>query len=255
MTKNIFIVLIVLTVVVVGGYLLSSSPEGTAVVQTPDFSVAPVEHASFGLTFAQLNILNDPVGGAELYAGFGLPEIIFISDIHSDHFDVDTLAAVVSASTTIIAPQAVFDELPAFLADKTVVMANGDSHTIGSLMFEAIPMYNLPKEGGDAYHQKGQGNGYVLESEGTRIYIAGDTEDTPEMRAMQDIDVAFIPMNLPYTMDVATAAAGVLAFNPSVVYPYHYRGAEGLADISEFERLVTQGNPDIEVRALDWYTE
>jgi L-ascorbate metabolism protein UlaG (beta-lactamase superfamily) len=122
-------------------------------------------------------------------------------------------------------------------------------------MIEALPMYNLPLEGENYRHVKGVGNGYVLESEGTRIYIAGDTEDTPEMRALKNIDVAFIPMNLPYTMDVATAAAGVLAFNPDIVYPYHYRGADGLADVSEFERLVVQSNPNIQVRLLDWYTQ
>lgn len=255
MTKKIFIGLSVLTVLLVGGFLVSSSSRDVVSEPTPAFLVAPVQHASFGLTFAELNILNDPVGELQLYAGLGMPDVIFISDIHSDHFDVDTLAGVVTASTTIIAPQVVFDELPAFLQDKTIVMANGDSHTIGTLMFEAVPMYNLPMEGEDYRHVQGVGNGYILESAGTRIYIAGDTEDTPEMRALEDIDVAFIPMNLPFTMDVATAAAGVLAFNPDIVYPYHYRGSDGLADVREFERLVTLGNPDIQVRLLDWYTE
>jgi L-ascorbate metabolism protein UlaG (beta-lactamase superfamily) len=255
MTKKIFIGLSVLTVLFVGWYFVSSPPKAEVSERTPAFLVAPVEHASFGLTFAELNIFNDPVGDGQLYAGLGTPDIIFISDIHGDHYDVDTLAAVVAASTTIIAPQVVFDELPAFLKDKTIIMASGDSHTIGSLMIEALPMYNLPLEGENYRHVKGVGNGYVLESEGTRIYIAGDTEDTPEMRALKNIDVAFIPMNLPYTMDVATAAAGVLAFNPDIVYPYHYRGADGLADVSEFERLVVQSNPNIQVRLLDWYTQ
>jgi L-ascorbate metabolism protein UlaG (beta-lactamase superfamily) len=255
MTKKIFIGLSVLTVFVVGGFLTSYSPDEVVSEPTAVFLVAPVEHASFGLTFAGMNILNDPVGDPQLYAGLGIPEVIFISDIHADHYDVDTLAEVVAASTTIIAPQVVFDELPAFLKDKTVVMANGDSHTIGPLNFEAMAMYNLPMEGENYRHVKGVGNGYLLESEGTRIYIAGDTVDTPEMRALEDIDVAFIPMNLPYTMDVETAAKGVLAFNPDVVYPYHYRGSDGLADLNEFERLVALGNPEIVIRTLDWYTQ
>jgi L-ascorbate metabolism protein UlaG (beta-lactamase superfamily) len=253
MINKVFIGLTVLTVLLVGMYFVSAPSAVDVSEQVPAFSVAPIEHASFGLSFAGMDILNDPVGEPGLYAGLGVPDIIFISDIHGDHYSIDTLAAVVAASTTIIAPQVVFDELPPFLADQTIIMDNGDSHTIGSLMFEAIPMYNLPMEGEDYRHEKGVGNGYLLESDGTRIYIAGDTEDTPEMRALENIDVAFIPMNLPYTMDVATAAAGVLAFNPDIVYPYHYRGTEGLADVSEFERLVTQGNPKIEVRDLDWY--
>jgi len=255
MTKKIFIGLSVLTVLLVGGYLANLPALDEVSEPTPAFLVAPVQHASFGLTFAEMNILNDPVGELQQYAGLGIPDVIFISDTHGDHYDVDTLAGVVSASTTIIAPQAVFDQLPAFLQDKTIVMANGDSHTIGSLSFEAIPMYNLPMEGEDYRHVKGVGNGYLLESDGTRIYIAGDTEDTPELRALEDIDVAFIPMNLPFTMDVATAAAGVLAFGPNIVYPYHYRESDGFSDVREFERLVTLGNPEIEVRLLDWYTE
>jgi len=255
MIKKIFIGLSVVTVVVVGIYLASYTPSPESAEAVPAFSVAPVEHASFGLQFAGLNILNDPVGEARAYAGFGSPDVIFISDIHPDHFSVDTLAEVIAASTTIIAPAAVFDELPAFLKDKTVTMANGDSHTIGELMFEAVPMYNLPEGEEGNYHEKGRGNGYLLESNQTRIYVAGDTADIPEMRSLTDIDVAFIPMNLPYTMDVATAADAVLDFAPEVVYPYHYRGMEGLADVSEFERIVTEQNSEIEVRLLDWYSE
>jgi L-ascorbate metabolism protein UlaG (beta-lactamase superfamily) len=255
MTKKIFIVLSVITVLVIGVFIASYSPSEIVSEAVPAFSVSPVEHASFGLNFAGLNILNDPVGDSADYAGFGIPDIVFISDIHPDHFDVDTLAGVVAASTTIIAPQVVYDEMPAFLADKTVVMFNGDSHTVQGLMFEAVAMYNLPMEGEDYRHVKGRGNGYLLESEGTRIYIAGDTEGTPEMLALEDIDVAFIPMNIPYTMDVVSAADAVLALAPDVVYPYHYRGVEGLSDVSEFERLVNEGNLDIEVRLLNWYSE
>jgi L-ascorbate metabolism protein UlaG (beta-lactamase superfamily) len=255
MTRKIFIGLSIVTVLVAGGYFMSYSTPDEVSEPVPAFSVEPIEHASFVLTIAGMNIFNDPVGDPQQYAGFDAPDIIFISHTHPDHYNVDTLAGVVAASTTIIAPQAVVDELPAFLANKTVVMENGDSHSIGGVTFEAVPMYNLPAEGEDSPHVIGRGNGYLLEAEGTRMYIAGDTEDTPEMRALKDIDVAFIPMNLPYTMDVASAAEAVLAFNPDIVYPYHYREPDGFADVSEFDRLVTQGNPEIEVRLLDWYTQ
>jgi len=255
MNKKIFIALSSITVVVLGLYLISYFSDDTVSDATPAFAVAPVEHASFGLTFAGLNILNDPVGNPEDYAGFGTPDVIFVSDIHSDHFDVDTLAGVVAASTTLIAPQVVFEALPEFLKDQTIVMANGDAHTVGELMIEAMPMYNLPLEGEDYRHVKGQGNGYLLEFAATRMYIAGDTEDIPEMRALENIDVAFIPMNLPYTMDIEAAAAGVLAFSPDIVYPYHYRGTDGLADVSEFQRLVMTANSEIEIRLIDWYSQ
>ena len=101
---------------------------------------------------------------------------------------------------------------------------------------------------------KGRGNGYVLEWNGTKIYIAGDTADIPEMRELENINIAFVPMNLPYTMDVDVAADAVLDFAPKIVYPYHYRGTEGLSDINEFKRLVSVGNPNIEVRTPDWYS-
>ena len=116
----------------------------------------------------------------------------------------------------------------------------------------AIPMYNLP-ETAESRHPRGRGNGYVISMGGKNIYLSGDTGDIPEMRKLEDIDVAFICMNLPYTMDVDHAASGVLAFKPRIVYPYHYRGQNGLSDVERFKTLVNQGNKKIEVRLRDWY--
>lgn len=109
-------------------------------------------------------------------------------------------------------------------------------------------MYNLP-ESPTAYHTKGRGNGYVLKIGGENIYISGDTSDIPEMRSLKNIDIAFVCMNLPYTMNVKTASQGVLAFKPKVVYPYHYRGQ----DINEFKKLVNAGDKNIDVRIRNWY--
>ena len=109
-------------------------------------------------------------------------------------------------------------------------------------------MYNLP-ESPDAYHTKGRGNGYVLTIGGKNIYISGDTEDIPEMRALKNIDIAFVCMNLPYTMPPDQAAGGVLAFKPKIVYPYHYRGQ----DVNIFKNLVNAGDKNIEVRLRNWY--
>ncbi len=108
-------------------------------------------------------------------------------------------------------------------------------------------MYNTTEERLQ-YHEKGRGNGYIVTFGPVRAYIAGDTECTPEMRALSDIDVAFVPMNLPYTMAPEAAAECVQEFGPQIVYPYHYRGS----DVSVFENQVTS-NSDIEVRILDWY--
>lgn len=225
-------------------------------VKTEDAKVAvtAISHASFVLDWGDVTIFNDPVGEVELFSKKGTPSIVLLSDIHEDHFDTETLNGVVSSTTLIIAPPALYKLLPKELAARTTVMSNGDIHTVGEITITAIPMYNLP-ESPEAYHVKGRGNGYLLESGETRVYIAGDTTDTPEMRALTDIDIAFIPMNLPYTMDVKTASEAVLGFVPKVVYPYHYRNKDGLSDVNEFARLVKNGNQDIEVKLLDWYSQ
>jgi len=113
-------------------------------------------------------------------------------------------------------------------------------------------MYNIPERADEA-HTKGRGNGYVLEKDGARVYVAGDTEGTSEMRALKNIHVALIPMSLPYTMSVEDASEAVLAFAPTMVYPYHFRGSTGLSDIEKFKELVNKSNSDIEVVLLDWY--
>ena len=117
---------------------------------------------------------------------------------------------------------------------------------------EAVPMYNLREEA-LKFHSKGRGNGYVLTIDGQRLYFSGDTEDIPEMRALKNIDKAFICMNLPYTMTEESAASAVLEFKPKQVYPYHYRGNPNVSDVSKFKTLVNQGDANIEVVQLDWY--
>lgn len=261
MKKNYIIATLLGLAVLVFLYLVHSSfnpqveQNAEESTQATSYEVTPVSHASFALALGEVEILNDPVGDASQYEAFPSADLILLSDIHGDHLNIETLSAVVASETVIIAPQAVYDELTQELQAKTVIMGNGDVHSVADISIEAIPMYNLPTEGPDYRHVKGRGNGYVLEQNETRIYIAGDTEDIPEMRALTDIDVAFVPMNLPFTMDVATAANGVLAFAPAIVYPYHYRGPEGLSDVGEFARLVTEGNPEIEVVLLDWYAQ
>ena len=113
-------------------------------------------------------------------------------------------------------------------------------------------MYNLRDEA-LKFHTKDRGNGYVLTLGDERVYISGDTEDIPEMRKLKDIDIAFVCMNLPYTMTVESAASAVLDFKPKQVYPYHYRGTKGLSDVGKFKDIVNDADPEIEVIQLDWY--
>lgn len=214
--------------------------------------IYPVLHGSLALTWGSKTIYVDPYGGADAFSEFNSPEIILITDIHGDHLHKETLNAIETSNSTFVVPQAVADQLPEGMATKIVIMKNGDKQRIENISVEAIPMYNLP-ETTDSRHPKGRGNGYVLTMGGKRVYISGDTEDIKEMRALKNIDVAFVCMNLPYTMDINQAASAVIEFKPAIVYPFHYRGQGGLADVSTFKKLVEEKDKSIEVRLRNWY--
>ncbi len=217
-------------------------------------TVHPISHASAILNWGGEAIYTDPVGKVDDLSKLKLvePVIILITDIHGDHLSVEMLSALVRDNTVLVAPKAVADMLTPALLEKTVVLANGEKTTQKGFSIEAIPMYNLPEDP-KSPHTKGRGNGYVLEKDGKRVYVAGDTAGIPEMRALKDIDIALVPMNLPYTMTVDEAADAVLEFAPKQVYPYHYRGKDGLSDVNKFKELVNAGNPSIDVQLLNWY--
>jgi L-ascorbate metabolism protein UlaG (beta-lactamase superfamily) len=138
------------------------------------------------------------------------------------------------------------------MKSNSISINNDEAKTFDSFNIEAIPMYNLREEA-LKFHPKGRGNGYVFTFGDDRVYFSGDTEDISEMRALKNIDKAFICMNLPYTMTVESAANAVLEFKPKQVYPYHYRGTDGLSDVEKFKSIVSTANSKIEVIQLDWY--
>lgn len=216
--------------------------------------IQPVLHSSIILQWNNKTIYIDPYKELDIYKKYPNPSLIVITDIHADHLNIKTIESLIADKTIIIAPLAVKEKLTDVLQKKTLVMNNGDVKNILGINFEAIPMYNLP-ENEQSRHVKGRGNGYVLNMANKRIYIAGDTADIPEMRKLKKIDIAFICMNLPFTMDVETAADAVLEFKPAIVYPYHFRGKDGFSDVEAFKALVFNGNPDIEVRLRIWYPE
>jgi len=213
--------------------------------------VQPIQHASLILTVNGLTIYADP-SGVDNFKDLTPPDMILVTDIHGDHFDIKTIDAIKKAGTILVVPQVVADKLPAADKDHLVILKNGDQTTQSGISIRAIPMYNLP-ESPTAMHTKGRGNGYILGIGGKLIYLSGDTQGIPEMRSLKNIDVAFICMNLPYTMDVKEAADAVLAFKPRIVYPYHYRGNNGLSDINAFKSLVEAGDKQIDVRLRNWY--
>lgn len=216
--------------------------------------ITPISHATAVLHWQDITIYVDPVGGAEAFEGQSTPDLILITDIHGDHFSLETLEALDTEKAKIMMPQAVADKMPDEFTPQIDVLSNGDSKERYDIMVEAIPMYNLREEA-TQFHTKGRGNGYVLNMGDERIYFSGDTEDIPEMRNLKDIDKAFVCMNLPYTMTVESAAEAVLDFEPKKVYPYHYRGKPDVSDVAKFKELVNAGNSDIEVIQLDWYPE
>ena len=208
-------------------------------------TVHPVSHASFVMETPDMVIYNDPVGEPGAYADFPAPDLILITHEHGDHYDAETLAGLVAEETRILTNPAVFDMLPEDLKARATSIANGETTEIGGMSIEAIPAYNITEDRLQ-YHPEGRDNGYILSIGGKRVYIAGDTEGTPEMRALQDIFLAFVPMNLPYTMEVEQAADAVNEFAPDYVYPYHYRDS----DPEAFASMVEES----EVRMGPWYS-
>jgi L-ascorbate metabolism protein UlaG (beta-lactamase superfamily) len=247
-----------IALVLIGGFYafnnyIYTEKQGDPSMRTSTVEVIPISHASAILVWAGVTIYMDPTGGAPAYAGKPAADIVLVTDIHSDHLSTSTLAAIVGPETTLVVPQAVKDQLPGELAAKAQVLQNGETLADREFKIAAVPMYNLPEKDNSNFHTKGRGNGYVIGRDDTHVYVAGDTAGTPEMRALTGIDIAFIPMNLPYTMSVEEAADAVLAFKPAKVYPYHYRGPDGLADVNKFKQLVNAGELNIEVVLADWY--
>jgi L-ascorbate metabolism protein UlaG (beta-lactamase superfamily) len=161
----------------------------------------------------------DPVGGVADYTKLPKADLVLITHHHGDHLDPAVLEQIVSEKTVVIETKLCAEKYP-----KGKVMANGDIRKDAGITVEAVPAYNLvhKRADGTPFHPKGEGNGYVLTFGDTRVYIAGDTENTPEMKGLKNINVAFLPMNLPYTMTPEMVADAAAAFKPKVLYPYHF---------------------------------
>ncbi len=205
--------------------------------------VIPIHHGSLILKWQEKVVYVDPWSRGD-YTGQPPADLILITDIHGDHMDPEQISRVRKEGTIIVAPAAV---------QKTVsearVLSNGETIRPLGIQVEGVAMYNLKRgpEAGQLYHTRGRGNGYILTFGKERVYISGDTECIPEMKALKDIDLAFVCMNLPYTMTPEEAAECVNSFRPKAVYPYHFRGS----DVKIFKRIVTAEG--VEVRVLDWY--
>lgn len=222
------------------------------VVATPagDLAIHVVSHASFVMETPMGTLAVDPVGDPVAYGALPAPDAVLVTHHHGDHYNTDVLNALMAGGAPLLCNPTVYQDLPADLRAGASAITNGESAELAGVGVEAIPAYNITPERLN-FHPQGRDNGYVLDLGMARVYISGDTEDIPEMRSLTGIDLAFVCMNLPFTMTAEAAADAVRAFRPSVVFPYHYRGRDGgTQDPAHFAGLVGDAS---EVRMGPWY--
>jgi L-ascorbate metabolism protein UlaG (beta-lactamase superfamily) len=209
-----------------------------------DLEITFVGHGSLVMAFGGKVIHIDPFSKAADYSKLPKADLVLITHHHFDHLDPDALKLVRTEKTAVVASALCADKVPGAL-----VVKNGDTRTVEGIAIEAVPAYNIvhKNDKGMLWHPKGDGNGYVLTFGETRVYVAGDTENTPEMKALPKIDVAFLPMNLPYTMTPEMVADAARAFKPKVLYPYH----TGETDVTKLVDLLkdAQGT-EVRVRKM-----
>lgn len=204
-----------------------------------DLVISCIGHGTLMFVFGGKTIHVDPVARYADYATLSKADLILITHEHGDHLDLKAIEAIKKPSTEMIATEACKATLPT-----AVVMKNGDTRDFQGIKIEAVPAYN--NSPGVSFHPKGRGNGYVLTFGDKRVYVAGDTENIPELAALKSVDVAFLPVNLPYTMSVEMAAAAAKVLQPKILYPYHF----GDSDIAKLVELL-KGEKGIEVRVRD----
>jgi L-ascorbate metabolism protein UlaG (beta-lactamase superfamily) len=208
-----------------------------------DLTITFIGHGTLMFSYDGKVIHVDPVGREADYSTMPDADLILVTHEHGDHLDPDAIAEIRKEGTVIIYSPSCEGRV-----DGAMVMANGETRTELGIGIEAIPAYNIvhTRPNGQPFHPKGNGNGYILTFGDTRVFVAGDTENTPEMKALGNIDVAFLPMNLPYTMTPEMVADAARAFRPRILYPYHF----GDTNTDELVELL-QGEEGIEVRVRE----
>jgi len=208
-----------------------------------DLKITFIGHGTLMFTFNNKVIHVDPVSSEADYSKLPKADMILITHEHGDHLDMSAVSAIRTDKTVLVYTESCTEQLKEVPGGN--IMKNGDSLTLIGLPLKAVPAYNIvhKREGGNPFHPEGVGNGYIITFGDKNVYVAGDTENTPEMKQLKDIDIAFLPMNLPYTMTPEMVADAVRAFKPNILYPYHY----GNTDTSIIVNLL-KDEKDIEVR-------
>lgn len=199
-----------------------------------------IGHGTLMFLFRDKAIHVDPWSNLADYNQLPKADIILLTHEHYDHLDLNTINFIKKEDTSIVLTEACSEKI-----DGGLVLKNGDIKTVEGLKVEAVPAYNVKhkRDNEQPFHPKGMGNGYIISFADFRVYVAGDTEDIPEMKEIKDIDIAFLPMNLPYTMTPEMVAKAAKIVKPKVLYPYHY----GETDTSKLKDLL-KDQKDIEVR-------
>ncbi|HUU52918.1 MAG TPA: MBL fold metallo-hydrolase [Candidatus Heimdallarchaeota archaeon] len=207
-----------------------------------DLKIICIGHGTLMFTFGGKIIHIDPVFRYADYTKMPKADLILVTHEHGDHLDDVAIQDLTKEGTALICTEKCMEQVN---IESSIIMKNGDTQTVQGIKIEAIPAYNIKhmRSENSPFHPEGEGNGYVLTFSDKRVYVAGDTENTPEMKALEYIDVAFLPMNLPYTMTPEMVADAARAFEPKVLYPYHF----GDTDTSQLVELL-KDTPDIEVR-------
>lgn len=209
-----------------------------------DLSITFLGHASLLMTFKKKNIFVDPFGKVADYSNLPKADIILCTHEHYDHLDPQAVAAIRTPATVLVLNPAGAEQV-----DGSIAMRSGDKQTVAGLSIEAVPAYNIihKREDGQPFHPKGVGNGYILTFGNIRLYLAGDTENIQEMNNLHDIDIAFLPMNLPYTMTPEMVADAARTIKPRILYPYHY----GNTDTGSLVKLLKdEAGIEVRVRSL-----
>jgi L-ascorbate metabolism protein UlaG (beta-lactamase superfamily) len=199
-----------------------------------------IGHASLIFDYNNMVIQVDPFGRLADYSALPKADLILITHEHGDHCDPEAVKQIRTENTAIVLTKACAEKISG-----GIIMKNGDVKTVKGIKIEAVPAYNIvhKRDNGEPFHPKGDGNGYIIQFGDKKVYVAGDTENTPEMKSLVGIDIAFLPMNLPYTMTPEMVADAAKSFKPKILYPYHY----GETDVSKIVELM-KDTKDVEVR-------
>ena len=194
--------------------------QDTIATRQGDLIITFLGHGTLYFTFNGKVIHIDPVGQYADYTTLPKADLIFVTHQHGDHLDAEAIHTLSGANTELVFTKTCAENY----AGEGKVTGNGDTLELQGIKVEVVPAYNLvhKRDNGKPYHPKGEGNGYIFNFGGTRVYVAGDTENIPEMKEIKDIDVAFLPMNLPYTMTPEMVVEAVKVLRPKILYPYHY---------------------------------